>query len=97
MGMTLIFISVLFIVCQSVKIIPDMYELVCEKKRGRGGHRGATCQSTAFIDAVISVSNLMSVLNSAANFLVYMLRGRKFREAFLRTYGCSRTRWADAR
>ncbi len=35
-----------------------------------------------------SISNLLSCFNSAANFLIYMLRGRKFREAFLSTYGC---------
>ena len=35
-----------------------------------------------------SLANLMCCFNSAANFLVYMLRGKKFRDAFLHTYGC---------
>ena len=35
-----------------------------------------------------SYANLLSVINSAANFLVYMLRGRKFRKAFISTYNC---------
>ena len=33
-----------------------------------------------------SLANLLPCVNSAANFLVYMLRGEKFRKAFLRTY-----------
>ena len=45
-----------------------------------------SCQSTAFIDTAISISNLLTVINSAANFLVYMLRGKKFRDLFLQTY-----------
>jgi len=35
-----------------------------------------------------SLANLLSCINSSANFLVYMLRGKKFRDAFLVTYGC---------
>ena len=33
-----------------------------------------------------SFANLLPCVNSAANFLVYMLRGEKFRSAFVRTY-----------
>ena len=39
-------------------------------------------------DYFFSYANLLSVINSAANFLVYMLRGRKFRKAFISTYNC---------
>ena len=45
-----------------------------------------TCQTTDFIETVTSVSNLLTVVNSAANFLIYMLRGKKFRDLFLQTY-----------
>ena len=33
-----------------------------------------------------SVGNLMPCINSALNFLIYMLRGKKFRDAFKSTY-----------
>jgi len=33
-----------------------------------------------------SLSNLLSCVNSSANFLLYMLRGKKFRDAFCQTY-----------
>ena len=45
-----------------------------------------TCQTTDFIETVISISNVLTVVNSAANFLIYMLRGKKFRDLFLQTY-----------
>ena len=38
-----------------------------------------------------SISNLLSCVNSAVNFLIYMLRGKKFRDVFLKTYSCSRS------
>ena len=36
LGLTLVGISVLFILCQSVKILPDLYELFCEKSTRSG-------------------------------------------------------------
>ncbi len=44
------------------------------------------CQTSEFIETVISMSNLLICFNSAANFLLYMLRGKKFRDAFCQTY-----------
>ena len=38
-----------------------------------------------FLD-FFSVGNLMPCINSAMNFLIYMLRGKKFRDAFKSTY-----------
>ena len=35
---------------------------------------------------LFSLANLFACINSAANFLIYMLRGKKFRKAFLSTY-----------
>ena len=49
LGMTLVSISMLFILCQSVKIIPDVYELICEKDQ----HSNMDCPSTPFIDTII--------------------------------------------
>ena len=44
------------------------------------------CLTNNFIEWAISISNLLTVVNSAANFLIYMLRGKKFRDIFLQTY-----------
>ena len=39
---------------------------------------------------LFSLANLFACINSAANFLIYMLRGKKFRKAFCDTYSwCS--------
>ena len=89
LAITLVGISVLFIVCQSFKLVGDVYELFCEKDRDpETGEE--TCASTQFIEATISLANLSTCINSAANFLVYMLRGKKFRDFFLETYCCKR-------
>lgn len=96
LAITLVTISVLFIVCQSLKIITDVYELLfCEKIETQAGR--FVCKSTPFFDVVISLANLSSCVNSAANFLVYMLRGKKFRDLFLDTYCCCRTRRRGSR
>ena len=80
LGATLIGVSLLFLCCQSLKLIPDIYEgFIC----------GADyCASNSVINTLITLSNLLMCINSAANFLMYMVRGSKFRRAFLRTYGC---------
>ncbi len=80
LGVTLIGVSVLFLSCQSLKLIPDVYEFICDTEY---------CESNPVIDTLISLSNLLMCINSAANFLMYMVRGTKFRRAFIRTYaGC---------
>lgn len=90
LGLTLVTISVLFIVCQSVKLVPDLYELFCSTRgiTSQSTSGQVTCHSTKFIDTLISLANLFACINSAANFLIYMLRGKKFREAFCNTYSC---------
>ncbi|XP_059095091.1 uncharacterized protein LOC131889889 [Tigriopus californicus] len=85
LAITLVGISLLFIICQSVKIITDVYELFCEKIQSGDV---VMCKSTRFIDVAVSFANLSTCINSAANFLVYMLRGKKFRDLFLETYCC---------
>ena len=56
-----------------------------------GSSKPGMCMMTDFVDVFISISNLLNVFNSAANFLVYMLKGKKFRAQFRQTYfgGCS--------
>ena len=44
------------------------------------------CETTVFIETMISLSNILVCINSSANFLLYMLRGKKFRDAFCQTY-----------
>ena len=55
LGLTLVIISILFIVCQSVKLIPDFYELFCSTSgiviQSQSGHQ--TCHSTKSIDILI--------------------------------------------
>ena len=83
LAITLVAISFLFISCQSVKIITDVYERLCPKIN-IGGQ--LICESNTFIEYAISLANLFTCINSSANFLVYMLRGKKFRDLFFATY-----------
>lgn len=81
LGLVLFAMSTLFIICQSFKIIPDLYELIwCEPTK--------ECQFNPFTSGVIRFSHLLVCINSSANFLIYLLRGQKFREAWMKTYGC---------
>ena len=48
------------------------------------------CKSTPFFDVVISLANIMSCVNSAANSLVHMLWRKKFGDLFLDTYRADR-------
>ena len=92
LAITLVGISLLFILCQSVKMITDMYERLCEKK-DLGGIK--QCTSSLFIETAISLANLSSCINSAANFMVYMIRGKKFRDLFLETYCWKRPKFTS--
>lgn len=81
LGGMLIAISLLFITCQSFKLIPDMYEvLFC---RDTATHQ---CITTAFVNKVVTLSHLLVCFNSAANFVIYLLGGEKFRTAWIQTY-----------
>ena len=99
MTITLVAISLMFIMCQSVKLIADIYEqIVCGHFDGFVGQEKfptiedqlegrAKCHySPIFIDVSKSFGTLFVCINSAANFLLYMVRGKKFREAFYQTY-----------
>ena len=75
----LVGISLLFLVCQSVKIIPDVYELLACSGRTR-------CVAPDFVLFVAKLSHLLVCINSASNFLIYFLHGAKFRRAFQQTF-----------
>ena len=55
LGLTLVTISILFILCQSVKIVPDLYERFCRSKgiTSTSISGKVTCHSTKFIDTLI--------------------------------------------
>lgn len=80
LGIVLVSISVLFILCQSVKIIPDLYEVVTCRlvKIGFCGHNQV-------IDSLIDISHLLLAINSSVNVIIYTLRGNTYLVAF-KTY-----------
>ena len=41
------------------------------------------CEAIPALETIITLSNLFMCINTAANFLMYMVRGTKFRRAFL--------------
>ena len=91
MAITLVAISLMFVICQSIKLVVDIYELtVCDHfKIAEEGH-DPECHMPTKIDVVASLGNLFVCINSAANFLVYMIKGKIFREAFCHSYfSCS--------
>ena len=106
MAITLMAISLMFVFCQSVKLIAEIYEqskcghfngyigkeefnktLTIEEKLDQASTKASQCyESTIFIEVSKSFGTLFVCINSAANFLLYMVRGKKFREAFYQTY-----------
>lgn len=73
MATVLVCIVILFLICQSLKIIPDIYEaIVCKGDT-------AKCAPSLTVEIIISISHLLLAINSAANFGIYMLRGDRFR------------------
>lgn len=79
MALVLVCIVIMFIVCQSIKIVPDLWEaLVCTQEPNG-------CGATYSIEVLISVSVVANAINSASNFGIYMLRGNKFRRVAKKT------------
>lgn len=83
LGIILISMSTLFIICQSLKIIPDLYELIwCNQDPDT-----QECHFNTLTSGIIRISHLLVCFNSSANFVVYYVSGRKFRKAWLELYG----------
>ena len=83
LGTLLVSISVLFICCQSFKMIPDIYELIfCPPVEGKEQE----CETTPFISTCVSLSHLLVCGNSALNWIIYLLAGEKFRRVWRETY-----------
>jgi len=73
MALVLVCIVIVFIVCQSIKIVPDLWEALISD------------QQQYSIEVFISVSVVSMAINSASNFGIYMLRGNKFRRVAKKT------------
>ena len=74
MAVVLVCLVILFIICQSLKIAPDVYEaVICTRDP-------TNCETSFTMEIIISVSHLLLSVNSAANFGIYMLRGDRFRQ-----------------
>lgn len=72
MATILVGISFLFILCQSVKIVPDIYEvLACLGQRQESGF----CQVHPAIDFTVELSHVLLAINSSCNFFIYAARG----------------------
>ena len=85
LSLILVTMSGLFVFCQSIKIIPDMYELFECRANNLFGH---FCDMGGpIINGIVRTSHLLVCVNSSANFLIYYFFGTKFRRAFVITYG----------
>ncbi len=80
LGLTLVSISVLFIVCQSVKLVPDLYELFCSSKgitsQSTSGH--VTCHSTHFIDTLIRYAHYLDKLGQCHTVIYWNIHNGGF-------------------
>ena len=62
-----------FIFCQSVKLIPDLYEVFyCSIE--------PKCDSLLWIEAIIDVSHLLLAINSSCNVVIYTFSRKQFQE-----------------
>ena len=87
LAITCVIISLMFVVCQIVKLVADIYELaVCDHFKLHKNGYDPSCQNNVTIDIFMCLGNLFSCINSASNFLLYMIKGKIFRDAFCKTY-----------
>ena len=74
-GIILVCISVMFVLCQSVKIVPDLYEVLFCRIGSSGLNSKGLCISHSVIDYIVDVSHLLLAINSSTNVIIYMLKG----------------------
>ena len=79
LGILLVSISILYITCQSFKIIPDVYELIFCRN-------GEECFTSTIVMLCTNLSHLLVCFNSSANCVIYLLVGRKFRQVWFETF-----------
>ena len=71
LGIILILMSILFIICQSLKIVPDMYEIiVCRSAETYEKNSSQSCEFPDIIVKLTNISHLLLCINSSANFLI---------------------------
>ena len=86
LGFVLMCISIIFIICQSVKIVPDLYEMIyCRigtsgrleqtTYEGENPDDGHYCRYNDKMDTLIHLSHLLLAINSSVNVIIYMFRG----------------------
>ena len=71
----------IFIVCQSMKLIPDLYEMIaCED------FKIGDCPQTGeqIINVIIDLSHLLLVVNSCANPILYIVYGSQFHDSLIK-------------
>ena len=76
LGIVLVSISVLFILCQSVKIVPDLYEVIYCRIGDSGLTKEGLCVNNYTIDSIIDISHLFLAINSSVNVIIYTIRGK---------------------
>jgi len=75
----LLTVVLIFIVCQSVKLVPDVYQFIfCSPQE--------KCDSTWTIEYIIACSHCLLAVNSSVNFFVYIMRGGEFRDVILQIF-----------
>ena len=82
LGLVLVGISLVFILCQLIKVVPDLYEILACDKSANG-----RCKMPIVMDIFIRISHLLVCFNSSVNFAIYYLNGKKLRKAWIDTYG----------
>lgn len=75
---SLLGVAVSFVLCQSVKIIPDIYEL-----RNCDYLKSLRCNSTFTIEALVAVSNLLLAINASATIFIYYRKRKKIKDILI--------------
>ena len=77
----LISIVVVFIFCQSFKIVADAYEaFTCSYEN----MRRSNCGTNQIIESIIDLSHFLLALNSSINFVLYVIHEETFRKTVLK-------------
>ena len=74
--------SFCYIFCQSIKLIPDIYEVfACKPFHYEIGE--CPYKATQFINMLIHIGHLFLVFNSCVNILLYIMFGKHFRNSLI--------------
>ena len=74
--------SFFYVLCQSIKLIPDFYEVfACKPFHFEVGE--CPYHSTQTINKLIDVGHLFLAINSCVNILLYIIFGKSFRDSLI--------------